>query len=254
VRYVSAQPIALVSLHFVTLVLCNVTLHNCVCKTELFRKTPFSRGHSCTALQLDLLQAVFLMAADSYPNFFANCTLQAVPTLCMLYTIYYVLFSNCKVLQMTCFLPCSANSPAVIQTSLQTAHSCSCLQEPWGTMGCVFVRMHVFLKCKFHSLTRFLTYCIPAAHQSPQNYGWRVRRRGGWGRADNAGLRNSLWHTKHGGSAFVFTYVGLARTVYIRRIWPYVWWFPCQKYRMYTVYIGFWPTLHICIYVRMRCR
>ena len=79
-RYVSAQPIALVSLHFVTLVLCNVTLHNCVCKTELFRKTPFSRGHSCTALQLDLLQAVFLMAADSYPNFFANCTFLQLPT------------------------------------------------------------------------------------------------------------------------------------------------------------------------------
>jgi len=30
--------------------------------------------------------------------------------------------------------------------------------------------------------------------------------------------------------------VGLARTVYTHRIWPYVWWFPCQKYCMYTVY------------------
>jgi len=27
------------------------------------------------------------------------------------------------------------------------------------------------------------------------------------------------------------------------RIWPYIWWFPCQKYRIYTVYIWFWPTL-----------
>jgi hypothetical protein len=40
--------------------------------------------------------------------------------------------------------------------------------------------------------------------------------------------------------------VGLARTVYIHRIWPYVWWFPCQKYRVYTVYIWFWPTLLSC--------
>ena len=30
--------------------------------------------------------------------------------------------------------------------------------------------------------------------------------------------------------------VGLARTVYLHRIWPYVWWFPCQKYRIYTVH------------------
>ena len=29
----------------------------------------------------------------------------------------------------------------------------------------------------------------------------------------------------------------------IHRIWPYIWWFPCQKYRIYTVYIWFWPTL-----------
>jgi hypothetical protein len=35
----------------------------------------------------------------------------------------------------------------------------------------------------------------------------------------------------------------LARTVYIHRIWPYIWWFPCQKYRIYAVYIWFWPTL-----------
>jgi len=30
--------------------------------------------------------------------------------------------------------------------------------------------------------------------------------------------------------------LGLTRTVYLHRIWPYVWWFPCLKYRMYTVY------------------
>jgi len=37
--------------------------------------------------------------------------------------------------------------------------------------------------------------------------------------------------------------VGLARTVYIHRIWPYIWWIPCQKYRIYSVYIWFWSTL-----------
>ena len=30
--------------------------------------------------------------------------------------------------------------------------------------------------------------------------------------------------------------VGLAITVYKHRTWPYVWWFFCYKYRMYTVY------------------
>ena len=39
--------------------------------------------------------------------------------------------------------------------------------------------------------------------------------------------------------------LGLASTVYIHRIWPYIWWFLCQNYRIYTVYIyiWFWPTL-----------
>jgi hypothetical protein len=32
-------------------------------------------------------------------------------------------------------------------------------------------------------------------------------------------------------------YVRLARIGYIRHIWPYNWSFPCQKYRIYTVYI-----------------
>jgi len=41
------------------------------------------------------------------------------------------------------------------------------------------------------------------------------------------------------------TWIGLARTAYIHRIWPYIWLFPCQKYRIYTVYIWFWPTLHM---------
>jgi hypothetical protein len=38
-------------------------------------------------------------------------------------------------------------------------------------------------------------------------------------------------------------WLGLARTVCMHRIWPYIWWFPCQKYRIYTVHIWFWPTL-----------
>ena len=42
--------------------------------------------------------------------------------------------------------------------------------------------------------------------------------------------------------------LGLARTVYIHRIWPYIWWFPCQIYRIYTVFIWFWPTLDwVCL-------
>jgi hypothetical protein len=40
-------------------------------------------------------------------------------------------------------------------------------------------------------------------------------------------------------------YTELARTVYMQCIRPYLWWFPCQKYRIYTVHIWFWPTLHV---------
>ena len=43
-------------------------------------------------------------------------------------------------------------------------------------------------------------------------------------------------------------YIGLARTVYIHRIWPYIWWFPCQRCHIYTVYIWFWPILRIYIW------
>jgi hypothetical protein len=41
--------------------------------------------------------------------------------------------------------------------------------------------------------------------------------------------------------------LGLARTVYMHRIWPYIWWSPCQNHRIYTVYIWFWPTLCTCV-------
>ena len=40
-------------------------------------------------------------------------------------------------------------------------------------------------------------------------------------------------------------FLRLARTVYMHHIWPYIWWLSCQKYRIYTVYIWFWPTLHV---------
>ena len=30
---------------------------------------------------------------------------------------------------------------------------------------------------------------------------------------------------------------------YVYCIWLYIWWFPCQTRRIYTVYIWFWPTL-----------
>jgi len=52
---------------------------------------------------------------------------------------------------------------------------------------------------------------------------------------------NMYWHTQVN-----IVCVGLARTVYIHRIWPYIWWFPCQKYCIYTVYIWFWLTLRMC--------
>ena len=69
--------------------------------------------------------------------------------------------------------------------------------------------------------------------------------------------------------------VGLGRTGYVPRIWPYIWWLPCLKYCIYVglaktiyiwcaygilgreitkymfiygVYIRFWLTLYICIY------
>jgi len=44
-------------------------------------------------------------------------------------------------------------------------------------------------------------------------------------------------------------YVGLARTIYTHRIWPYTWWDPCQEYRIYIVYMWFWPTLNICTWM-----
>jgi len=31
--------------------------------------------------------------------------------------------------------------------------------------------------------------------------------------------------------------------VYTHHIWPYIWWFSCQKHRTYTVYIWFWAAI-----------
>jgi len=43
-----------------------------------------------------------------------------------------------------------------------------------------------------------------------------------------------------------YMYLWLARIVYIHRIWPFVRWFPCQKYRMYTVYVFMVGQNRIC--------
>ena len=54
-----------------------------------------------------------------------------------------------------------------------------------------------------------------------------------------------IFHFTSSRRGVVTLFLGLARTVCIHRIWPYIWWFSCQKYRIYTVYIWFWPTLLI---------
>jgi hypothetical protein len=42
------------------------------------------------------------------------------------------------------------------------------------------------------------------------------------------------------------SYVGLARTVYEHGIWPNIWWFSCQKYRIYSYkYVGLARTIYI---------
>jgi len=40
-------------------------------------------------------------------------------------------------------------------------------------------------------------------------------------------------------------YIGLARTVYIHRIWPYIWWFSCPKYRVHTLHM----TVYLVIFL-----
>ena len=40
-------------------------------------------------------------------------------------------------------------------------------------------------------------------------------------------------------------YLGLARTVYIHRIWLYIRWFPCQKYRIYTPYMAVYTVISL---------
>ena len=51
-------------------------------------------------------------------------------------------------------------------------------------------------------------------------------------------------------------FVGLANTVYIHRIWPYIRWFFCQKYRIHTVYIYRVlanPTCLLCVLAPSQC-
>jgi len=49
-----------------------------------------------------------------------------------------------------------------------------------------------------------------------------------------------IWSRSH-----AYIYLRLARTVYIRMYTRYIWWFPRQKLRMYTVDTWFWLTLHL---------
>ena len=44
-------------------------------------------------------------------------------------------------------------------------------------------------------------------------------------------------------------HTGLAITLYTHRIRPYVWWFPCQKYRIYSVYTNKCMVLASPIYI-----
>jgi hypothetical protein len=37
--------------------------------------------------------------------------------------------------------------------------------------------------------------------------------------------------------------IKLARTVFMHRMWPYIWCLPCQRYCTRTVCVWFWPTL-----------
>jgi len=46
---------------------------------------------------------------------------------------------------------------------------------------------------------------------------------------------HSVPHCTH---IYTETHLGLAKTVYTHRIWPHIWWFPCQKCRIYyTPYV-----------------
>jgi hypothetical protein len=57
--------------------------------------------------------------------------------------------------------------------------------------------------------------------------------------------RKDIWYSCQTaiGPALNCKHVGLARTVYIHRIRPLIWWFPCQEYRVCTLFIWHWPTL-----------
>jgi len=60
----------------------------------------------------------------------------------------------------------------------------------------------------------------------------------------------SVTNSLHDHEPVYFECIRLVRTVYIRRIWPYIVYFPCQKlpytHRIY-IFIWFWPTLYMCV-------
>ena len=65
-----------------------------------------------------------------------------------------------------------------------------------------------------------------------------------------------FWRCQHAVHKWLLPFsnmIGLARTVYIHRLWPYVWWFPCQNYRIYTVYIWSWPTQNMSVFQACSC-
>jgi len=72
------------------------------------------------------------------------------------------------------------------------------------------------------------------------------------------GAGSDLWpglsYQKQGLCPEALYYISrVGQTVYIHRIWPSIWWFPCQKYRTCTVYIWFWPTLSLSLYIYIVC-
>jgi uncharacterized membrane protein YidH (DUF202 family) len=64
----------------------------------------------------------------------------------------------------------------------------------------------------------------------------------------HVGAEQSMWCAVYTFIGWVLCRVGQNRmyTPYMR-IWPYIRWFSCQKYRTYTVYIWFWSTLVLCV-------
>jgi hypothetical protein len=57
-----------------------------------------------------------------------------------------------------------------------------------------------------------------------------------WPTTSVSSSKHMRWtHMVSNGAVWQLIYIGLARTVYVHHIWPYVWRFLCQKYRIHTV-------------------